>query len=239
LLILESVCGNFLNRSAERCCFQDVFLSLLSIFLSFFPPKRRCRRLFFYTNKIIAVFAYLRPKKMIGALNSRLLFWTFIIPMPFSLCSLPADNAFAAKVTIAWDASSEPDIAGYIIYYGPDSQNYQDSIDLGKSTSCTISGLQEGQTYFFAVTAYDPAYNESGFSEELSYTISGNDSNGGGGGCFISTVAGRQGQTAQQRYAARVKWIIIFIIFCMWTRKALRRRLEPFQRKKWTKCMKG
>ena len=219
MLILESVCGNFLNRSAERCCFQDVFLSLLSIFVSFSPPKRSCRRLFFYPNKIITVFAYSSAKKMIGVLNSRLLFWTFIIPLPFSLCSLPADNAFAAKLTIAWDANSEPDIAGYKIYYGSSSSNYQHSVDLAKSTSCTISGLQEGQTYFFAVTAYDAAYNESGFSEELSYTISGNDSNGGGGGsgCFISTVAGRQGQPAQQRYAGCVKWIIILIIFCMLT----------------------
>jgi hypothetical protein len=34
------------------------------------------------------------------------------------LCLFLSSNAFAFSVTLAWDASSSPDVAGYFLYYG-------------------------------------------------------------------------------------------------------------------------
>ena len=86
-------------------------------------------------------------------------------------------NSFAAQVTLTWNTNNEDDIAGYKIYYGNSSRNYNSIVDVGKQTSYTISDLVDGNTYFVALTAYDINGNESGFSKEISYvaSISGNN----------------------------------------------------------------
>lgn len=76
----------------------------------------------------------------------------------------------AVQVTLAWDPNSEPDLAGYKVYYGTSTRNYAVSYDAGKVTTYGISGLQEGVTLYFAATAYDRYGNESDFSEEVVYT---------------------------------------------------------------------
>jgi hypothetical protein len=48
---------------------------------------------------------------------------------------------------------------------------YDVVIDLGLTTSPAISGLVDGLTYYFAVTAYDQAGNESAFSAEVARTL--------------------------------------------------------------------
>ena len=40
------------------------------------------------------------------------------------------------------------------------------TVDVGNHTTCTISGLEEGNTYYFAATAYDLFGNESDYSNE-------------------------------------------------------------------------
>jgi hypothetical protein len=75
----------------------------------------------------------------------------------------------AAQVTLAWDASLGP-VAGYKVYYGTTSDNYDYSVNVGNFTSCTISGIQEGATYYFATTAHNDI-GESDYSEEIAYTI--------------------------------------------------------------------
>lgn len=82
-----------------------------------------------------------------------------------------ATVVIAAQVTLEWDPNTEPDLAGYKIYYGTSSENYDMSVDVGNWTSCTIAGFVEGVNYYFAATAYDAYGNESDFSDEVSTTI--------------------------------------------------------------------
>jgi|GEM_PF-1781728 len=79
---------------------------------------------------------------------------------------------FGADVTVEWIANTETDLAGYKVYYGTSSGNYGPGEDVGKTTQKIVTELVEGQTYYFAVTAYDLSNNESAFSEEHELTIS-------------------------------------------------------------------
>jgi uncharacterized membrane protein YeiH len=82
--------------------------------------------------------------------------------------SISATFAVAtAQVTLAWNANVDPSVAGYKLYYGNTSRTYGAPVDVGKVTQYTFTGIVEGKTYYFAVTAYDTNRNESAFSTEL------------------------------------------------------------------------
>jgi hypothetical protein len=87
---------------------------------------------------------------------------------PADLNSKPPP-VYPHPVNLAWDPNNEADLAGYKVYYGAASRNYSFNMDVGNHTSCAISGLEEGKTYYFAATAYDGSGNESGFSQEVVY----------------------------------------------------------------------
>ena len=82
-----------------------------------------------------------------------------------------ADFAYAATVRVSWNINTEPDLDGYIVYYGTYSGSYQQSVDVGLTTSRDIDELDQGTTYYFAVSAYDTSGNESPFSSEASILI--------------------------------------------------------------------
>ncbi len=102
-----------------------------------------------------------------------------VVAALLALGLLPAAGQ-CAQVTLAWDANSESNLAGYILYYGTASGSYSQQVDVGNTTSHTLSGLTEGVTYYFAATAYDDQSNESAYSEEISYTVPLTDSDGDG-----------------------------------------------------------
>lgn len=79
--------------------------------------------------------------------------------------------AIAADAVLSWNQNTETDLAGYKVYYGTASRSYGSPTDVGNKTTFTVTGLN-GQTYYFAVTAYDTAGNESGYSNEVSKTLS-------------------------------------------------------------------
>ncbi len=83
---------------------------------------------------------------------------------------LSTTNAYSAQVTLAWDPPvNDADIAGYKVYYGNSSRNYDTNIDVGNQASYTLSGLVEDKTFFIAVTAYDIYGLESNYSGEVVY----------------------------------------------------------------------
>lgn len=76
-----------------------------------------------------------------------------------------------AKVIISWNPNSEPDLMGYRVYFGNAPRSYHTVIDVGKVTRYEIDAFTRDGRYFFAVTAYDSAGNESNYSEEVSTYI--------------------------------------------------------------------
>ncbi len=79
------------------------------------------------------------------------------------------------NVIVSWLPNSEPDLAGYKLYYGNASHSYSNIQDVNLNTSVTVDNLQSGYEYFFAVSAYDTAGNESQLSEEVSIYMSNID----------------------------------------------------------------
>jgi hypothetical protein len=108
------------------------------------------------------------------------------------LCSIRA--VYSAQVTLEWQASSG-DVAGYNVYQGTSSRDYDVTLDVGNWRNVTIADLGDGEAYYFAVTAYDLENNESGYfngvcincGSQSTTNSSGGDN--GGGGCFIIPAA--------------------------------------------------
>jgi predicted RNA-binding protein with TRAM domain len=79
----------------------------------------------------------------------------------------------ASGVSLQWNPNADPSVVGYKLYYGGASRSYTNVINLGNVTNAAVSGLTEGKTYFFAVTAYDEAGDESYYSDETIYVVPG------------------------------------------------------------------
>jgi hypothetical protein len=82
-------------------------------------------------------------------------------------------------VTLAWDPSGGPALAGYRIHSGTTNGVYTQTIEVGNVTSASVSNLTAGTTYYFVVTAYDTSNRESSPSNEISYTVSGPNGSSG------------------------------------------------------------
>jgi len=119
-----------------------------------------------------------------------------IIPFLFFISS-----AEAAYLDLSWGPNGEPDLAGYRVYYGAESREYINFVDVGDATSCRLGDLLDDVTYFVTLTAYDTGGNESDFSEEVSGVGFSDESGvdfpeetgfegdwGGSSGCFLSVL---------------------------------------------------
>jgi len=69
------------------------------------------------------------------------------------------------EITIKWDPNTENDLAGYMVYYGHGSGDYQYRIETKYNQRALLT--DPNKKYYFAVTAYDTANNESGYSQEV------------------------------------------------------------------------
>jgi len=107
-----------------------------------------------------------------NALTLALLFAVMGCGVDSPLSSSNTGNAglSTGSVTLSWDAPTTnldgtplTDLAGYKVYYGRTSSNYSNSVAIPSGTLVHISDLDLGE-WCFSVTAYDTAFNESGFS---------------------------------------------------------------------------
>jgi hypothetical protein len=74
------------------------------------------------------------------------------------------------NLTLQWDPNTETDLTGYKAYFGTAPGTYGTPTSIGKTNTLTLYGFAAG-TYYFAVTAFNAAGLESGFSNEVSATI--------------------------------------------------------------------
>ena len=91
-----------------------------------------------------------------------------ILFFSFLFFSLFASSVAAREITLAWDPNNEPDLSHYIVYWGISSGNYSsNSGNIGLVNEYTADIPDDGNTYFFAVTAVDLSGLESDFSNEV------------------------------------------------------------------------
>ena len=107
-------------------------------------------------------------------------------------------GAVAATIEASWnevtvDIQQDPEnISYYIFYWGlsprttvhPSDQNFQydSSFSVGNVLQVQQSGLNTGQTYYFAVVAVDSNGNVSDYSQEISFVIPDEGEDGGNPG---------------------------------------------------------
>ena len=80
-------------------------------------------------------------------------------------------SSIGESVTLAWDANSESDLAGYRLYCGTTTRSYDRTVEVTGDTRASVSDLEPGNTYYFAVTAHNTAGLESDYSNEVAYTV--------------------------------------------------------------------
>jgi hypothetical protein len=155
---------------------------------------------------------FLNPCQIAKSHNSIKLFTFFLL---LGLLVFPFQYARAAEVTLAWDPVDSPELAGYQIYYGSEPGNYQWVVDVGNVTSFSLGNLTIGATYYSAATAYTTTGQESGFSNEVSFTVPGCtytlapasasfSSSGGTGSATVTTPSYCNWSTA-----SGVPWVIL------------------------------
>lgn len=106
-----------------------------------------------------------------------------------------AQAANDGQVTLAWNANTESNLAGYRLLYGTTPGTYPNTIDAGNLTTATATGLNTGTVYYFAVVAYNSAGQTSAASSEVSHTVPGTPNTAPSAGSFAITV-GEDGQGA-------------------------------------------
>ena len=95
----------------------------------------------------------------------------FRVTLLIAVLGLAQTIAFGFQsVTLTWNPVALPNVAGYHVYYGTSSGNLSGRVSSATDTT-TLSGLQQGLTYFFAVAAYTGSGLEGARSAEVSYTV--------------------------------------------------------------------
>lgn len=124
-----------------------------------------CTRLFRFFRLFFANFDHgAGPGTTIApsAVTVRLFYATLLCVV---LYSVPAN---ASTLTVVWDANPEPDIAGYIVEYGPAAAPFTQSVTVANVTSWTLQNATFGTTYMFRVMAFNSAGQRSDYSDTVS-----------------------------------------------------------------------
>lgn len=89
-------------------------------------------------------------------------------------------DLYGASVTLRWDGSPGQNTAGYKVYYekgkpgppyrGVGANEGPSPINVGNTTTFTLTGLNEAETYYVAVTCYDAQGRESPYSGDVAIT---------------------------------------------------------------------
>jgi hypothetical protein len=84
---------------------------------------------------------------------------------PRNIRTVTGDN----RVDLSWDRNYEHDVAGYNIYYSYSYDGKYNLIGSSDDNYFIDRGANNGNTYYYAVTAYDYEGNESDLSNDVVY----------------------------------------------------------------------
>ena len=124
------------------------------------------------SSRVLCALISTKPGTVIGKHCRSLLLIAFVL----ALCVVAPPSADAATVTLGWDANDEPDLEGYVLYRntgspGPPYQYWddvpEDDLVDPLHPEATLTNLQEGNTYYIALTAYNTEDVESSFSNDI------------------------------------------------------------------------
>jgi len=122
------------------------------------------RENFFGVSKL-SVVCRMRIKNLAG-----FFVWLMCAVLHFSLTRSEAAVITAAPITLAWSASSDPNVRGHAIYYGLAQQSATTRVNVGSNLLCRITNLIATATYRIYAVSYDAQGLESIPSNELYYT---------------------------------------------------------------------
>lgn len=78
------------------------------------------------------------------------------------------DLGVGVALRLTWLPNTvDEDLASYTVHYGTASGDYGHTVNAALTTDVSVTGLVEGQTYYFAVTATNTSGLTSGFSQEV------------------------------------------------------------------------
>ncbi len=126
------------------------------------------------------------------------------------LFPIAAATSTPLEITLAWDPSPDADVVGYGIYFKAAGDQafkflddvYVDELEDPDNPMVTLTELDDGATYYFAVTAFSEDGHESSFSSKVCVQINGaavaecsseddDDNNrNDGSGCFFAVSSG-------------------------------------------------
>ena len=79
-----------------------------------------------------------------------------------------------ADVTVSWTAPDDARVTGYNVYVSTSLSDIKTTISgtvAAPATSYTVTGLTEGEDYYFGATSRDAQGNESAMSDIIHYTV--------------------------------------------------------------------
>ena len=102
--------------------------------------------------------------------HSRCLWWLVALGL-VCLGSAPNRVCASQSAELTWTDSPDDNVVSYNVYFGTESGVYFDVTNCPDISDVIIPGLEDGTTYYFAVSAVDDAGNESELSNEAYYTV--------------------------------------------------------------------
>jgi hypothetical protein len=108
-----------------------------------------------------------------------LLSGTSAVALPAFTLTVAAATSKSSTVTLSWEAPTENsdgsalvNLKGYKVHYGSASKSYSDIIQVANAglTTYVVQNMPAG-TYYFAITAYNGAGQESALSGEVSTQV--------------------------------------------------------------------
>ena len=118
-----------------------------------------------------------RPEIAAGAGTFPAAWWPICLLLVLSFWFFGASTTFAAQVSLSWQAKSSPVPDGYCVYRRTQSSQYDYRYPAwtGRTTSTTITNLNDNTTYYFIVRSYKGS-EESEDSNEVAFHSSSSSS---------------------------------------------------------------